>query len=110
MLYWTKEDFGVRPIFRISHQVIYRPPGSAASALIATNQVYADHYLDAALSLTMALDAGSDFYMIAVNRARTRSLSGMLRRIVRSTVQSRCREGLRKLLTTTKVAIEDQRR
>ena len=110
-LYWTKEDFGVRPIVRISHQVIHRAAGARPAAVIATNQVYADHYLDAALSLTMAIDAedgarGRAFYMIAVNRARTRSLTGILRRFVRSTVQNRSRDALRKILTNTKTAIE----
>jgi hypothetical protein len=109
-LYWTKEDFGIRPIFRISHQVVYRMPSGVPAALIATNQVYADHYLDAALSVTLAIDAsdarGEAFYMIAVNRARTRSLSGLLRRMVRSTVQGRSRDALRNILTATKTAVE----
>jgi hypothetical protein len=106
MLYWTKEDFGVRPIFRISHQTIYRSNGATSAAIIATNQVYADHYLDAALGVTVVIDAGRDFYMIAMNRARTRSLGGWMRRFVRSTVQTRSREAMRKVLLTTKVAIE----
>ena len=117
LLYWTREDFGIRPIVRISHQVILQ--GSAApSTLIATNQVYADHYLDAALTVTVALEsrgetpanaAAHGFYMISVSRARTRSLSGLLRRIARSTVQSRSRDTMRKILGSTKVAIESQR-
>ena len=106
-MYWSKEDFGVRPVFRISHQVIF-PVRDAV--LIATNQVYADHYLDAALGLTIAVDAGDasheGFYMIAVNRARTRSLSGFLRRLVRGTVQGRSREAMRKILTATRSAVE----
>ena len=118
LLYWTREDFGIRPIVRISHQVVLQ--GSAApSTLIATNQVYADHYMDAALTVTVALEGPGNapgnaarahsFYMISVSRARTRSLSGLLRRIARSTVQSRSRETMRKLLESTKVAIESQR-
>ena len=38
-LYWTKEDIGVRPIVRISHQVTRRAPGSNPAAIIVTNQV-----------------------------------------------------------------------
>jgi hypothetical protein len=111
VLYWTKEDFGIRPVFRISHQAIYRPPNNAGATVIATSQVYADHYLDAALTVTLALDAPADdrtkgFYMIAVSRARTRSLSGLLRTFVRSTVQSRSREAMRKILSATKLNIE----
>ena len=121
MLYWTKEDFGIRPIFRISHQVIYQAAGSP-STFIATNQVYADHYLDAALTVTLALEsaaapaqrpeatASGDFYMISVSRARTRSLSGLMRRFVRSTVQGRSRDAMRKILLSNKAALENTRR
>lgn len=105
-LYWTKEDFGVRPVFRISHQVV--SPGGTA-VLVATNQVYADHYLDAALGVTLAIDAAPDgkaLYMVAVNRAHTRSLTGILRRMVRGTVQGRSRDAMRKILTATRTALE----
>jgi hypothetical protein len=107
MLYWTREDFGIRPIVRISHQVIYSttPPATPVT-IVAINQVYADHYLDASLTVTLALDAGRDFYMISVSRARTRSLSGFLRRFARSAVQGRSRDAMRSALNATKVAIE----
>lgn len=110
-LYWAREDFGVRPILRIAHQVVYRTSTVTPVALVATNQVYADHYLDAAFGVTLAIDAppgsrGRGFYMIAVNRARTRSLTGFLRRFVRSIVQSRSREAMRKILSGTKIALE----
>jgi hypothetical protein len=109
MLYWTKEDFGVRPVVRISHQVTLKLP--TGIALVAINQVYADHYLDAALSVAVAMQtsaAGSppQFHMVVVNRARTRSLTGFLRRFVRSTVQGRSRDAMRKILTSTKTALE----
>ena len=119
MLYWTREDFGIRAIFRISHQVILQVGGATPATLIATNQVYADHYLDAALTVTMAVEpAGQppastaqarDFYVISVSRARTRSLSGLLRRFARSTAQSRSRETMRKILASAKAAIESRR-
>ena len=44
--------------------------------------------------------------MISVSRARTRSLSGFLRRFARSAVQGRSRDAMRSALTSTKVAIE----
>jgi hypothetical protein len=110
VLYWTKEDFGIRPVLRISHQVLL-PPSGARPVLVATNQVYADQYMDAALGVTLAVDAPDmggrrAFYMIAVNRARTRSLSGILRRMIRGTVQSRSREAMRRILISTKTALE----
>jgi hypothetical protein len=111
VMYWSKEDFGVRPVLRLSHQTIYRTSGAARAILIATNQIYADHYLDAGLSLTMTIDASEPggkpaFYMVSVSRARTRSLGGMLRSFIRSTVQNRSREALRKILASTKTSLE----
>jgi hypothetical protein len=117
VMYWSKEDFGVRPVLRLSHQSIYHTPASTPGSvtpraiLLATNQIYADHYLDASLMLTMTIDAaGADgkpaFYMVSVSRARTRSLSGLLRSFVRSTVQNRSRDALRKILASTKASLE----
>jgi len=110
VLYWTREDFGIRPIVRISHQVMMKASAPYPSTFIATNQVYADHYLDAALTVTLGLEAGRDFYMISVSRARTRSLSGLMRRFARATVQGRSREAMRKALAVTRSAIEKTQR
>jgi hypothetical protein len=115
VMYWSKEDFGVRPVLRLSHQTIYHASGTPRTILIATNQIYADHYLDAGLTLTMTIDASDAggkpaFYMISVSRARTRSLSGMLRSFVRSTVQNRSRDALRKILASTKASLEQPAR
>ncbi len=114
LLYWSKEDFGVRPVMRLSHQTIYRPAGSQ-TILVATNQIYADHYLDAGLTVTLAIDAaeaggGPAFYMVSVNRARTRSLTGFMRSFVRSAVQGRSRDALQKILASTKASLEQTAR
>jgi hypothetical protein len=109
IVYWSKEDFGIRPVLRVSHQTIYRVPGMPAIA-IATNQIYADHYLDAALIVTLALDASTAdrpaFYLISLSRARTRSLTGIVRSFARATVQRRTRDGLRRILTATRTGLE----
>jgi hypothetical protein len=110
LAYWTKEDFGVRPIIRISHQVVHHVNAPVPAVLIATNQLYASHYLDASLGIVVALDASANgreqFHLMAVNRARTRSLSGLLRRFVRRTVQNRSGEAMKKILTSTKASLE----
>jgi hypothetical protein len=114
-LYWSKEDFGVRPILRITHQVIHRATADRGTTIIASNQIYADHYLDAAVTVTLAIegsseDHGKQFYLVSVSRARTRSLTGLMRSLVRSTVQNRSREALRKMLTSTRTSLEGQTR
>ncbi len=114
LLYWSKEDFSLRPVMRITQQTIYRPPGAAGSpVLISTKQIYGTHYLDAALGITLALDvpsssSSSAFYMVSINRARTRSLSGFIRGMVRSVVQGRSRDALEKILRATKQSLESR--
>jgi hypothetical protein len=109
LLYWTKEDFGIRPIVRITDQIVQHAASPTVSLLV-TNQVYADHYLDAALGVTLAMDAPGGCYMVAVNRARTRSLSGVLRRFARSRVETRSRDAMRNILTKARAAVEGARR
>ena len=111
IFYWTKSDFGIRPVVAVTHLSLYRVPSISrterTSAVIATKQIYATHYFDAALGLTLAFDDGAGgFYMVCVNRARTRSLAGFMRSMVRSSVQRRSREALEKILRSTKTALE----
>lgn len=109
VLYWAKDDIGLRPITSITHQALYTPPDGAARrpAFIGTKQIYATHYFDAALGLTMAFDdGGAGIYMVCINRARTRSLQSFTRALVRSIVQRRSREATEKMLLSTKTALE----
>jgi hypothetical protein len=112
ILYWAKENFGLRPVVSITHQTLYtnrsgRSQPGAPSALVATKQIYATHYFDAALGLSLTFDDGNGgFYMLCVNRARTRSLTSFMRQIVRMTVQRRCRDAMEKILSTTKLTLE----
>jgi hypothetical protein len=114
ILYWDKKAFGLRPVVTLTHLTLYAPPGigvpspaAAPAALIATKQIYATHYFDAALGLTLVFDDhASGFYMLCVDRARTRSLTGFIRGFVRGIVQRRCRDAMEKILRTTKLTLE----
>ena len=107
ILYWSKDDIN-RPVTRVTHLALYpAPPGSARPGLIATKQIYAAHYFDAGLGLTAAFDDGAGgFYMVSVNRVRTRSLTGFMRSVVRSIVERRSREAMEGILRSMKVALE----
>jgi hypothetical protein len=107
ILYWSKDDIN-RPVTRVTHLVLYpAPAGAGRPGLIATKQIYAAHYFDAGLGLTLAFDDGaSGFYMVSVNRVRTRSLTGFMRGIVRTMVQRRSREAMEGILRSMKTALE----
>lgn len=107
ILYWSKDDI-YRPVTRMTHLVLY-PPASDAQrpGIIATKQFYATHYFDAGLGFTFTFnDRASGFYMLSVNRVRTRSLTGISRVMVRSIVQRRSREAMEGILRSTKTALE----
>ena len=110
ILYWSKDDIH-RPVTRVTHLTLYpAPPGARRPGLMATKQLYAAHYFDAGLGLTCAFDDGaSGFYMLAVNRVRTRSLTSFTRRVVRLMVQRRSREAMEGILKSTKAALESKR-
>ena len=75
--------------------------------MVATKQIYATHYFDAGLGLSVVYAHPSGgVYLVAMNRARTRSLTSVMRAFVRSTVRSRSREAMEKVLRFTKVALE----
>jgi hypothetical protein len=109
--YWTKEDFGLRPVVSLTHLTLYAPraPGDRAqpTALIATQRFYATHYFDAAFGVTLVIEDGpSAFYMLALDRARTRSLTSFSRALVRGIVQRRSRDALEKILQSTRADLE----
>jgi hypothetical protein len=57
-LFWSEDDLsGARPILSITQQVVYTPPEPPASTLIASKQLYANHYLDGGLVLADVVDA-----------------------------------------------------
>lgn len=112
LLYWSKDNFGLRPVLSITHLSVHAPPpgAPARAALVGSKQIYATHYFDAALGITIAVDdeAGGS-YMVVINRARTRSLTSRFRGFVRGIVQGRSREGVEKMLRSTKESLERSR-
>ena len=113
ILYWDKANFGLRPVISLTHLTLYAPvalspsSGPSPGALVATKQIYATHYFDAALGLTLVFDDdASGFYMLCINRARTRSLTSFVRGFVRGIVQRRSRDAMDKILRTTKRTLE----
>ncbi|HEX6975055.1 MAG TPA: hypothetical protein VF147_11680 [Vicinamibacterales bacterium] len=108
ILYWSKDDLGLRPITSITHLALYTPPSdSKEPVVIGTRQIYATHYFDAALGLTLAFaDEDGGFYMVCLNRARTRSLASFTRGIVRGVVVRRSREATEQMLRATKRSLE----
>ncbi|MDE3136093.1 MAG: hypothetical protein KGL59_05945, partial [Acidobacteriota bacterium] len=94
-LYWSKEKFGrgLRTVISVT-QVITAREGTGGEGWIwqASKQIYADHYLDCSLGLTLMVEAGGKggapaFYLVYLNRSRSDALKGNLAGLVRGIIQ-----------------------
>jgi hypothetical protein len=111
-LYWSRVKFGLKPILRINHVVIYRDSDDhGAEAAIASKQIYSSHYFRAALELRFLVkDQGrpSGFYLMSVNRARVDGLTGFTGLLLRGTIRNRTRDGLESFLRAAKKKLEKE--
>jgi hypothetical protein len=94
-LYWSKEKFGhgLQPVISVT-QVITDKQGAGANGWIwqASKQLYADHYVDCSLGLTLMVEASRKgdtpaFYLVYLNRSRSDVLKGNLAGLVRGIIQ-----------------------
>jgi hypothetical protein len=109
-LYWSRENFGVKPVTTITHAVIYRSPGKA---VIASKQLYASHYFEASLGLTFVVDrrdSGSypESYLLYLNRSKIDLLGGFLGGLRRAVLRPRLREGAKKNLAALARRLESE--
>ena len=99
---WSKIKFGLKPVIAINHIRIYkRTSDTGQQVLIASNQIYADHYFNASLALTALVNVpGADQggYLVSENRSFADGLGGPLGKIKRGVVEKKALEGLKSIL------------
>lgn len=112
-MYWSREQFGLKPVVSVTHAIVYTPqPGGAADLMIASKQIYASHYFDGSLALTLAAvdrSVGGNqvgFYMLYANRTRSASLPPLIGGIVRRVINGRTKSGMEEQLRLTKQRLE----
>ena len=112
LFYWEKVKFGLKPTLRMNQMVIYRGSGpSGPPSSVAIKQLYASHYFQTALDLSVCAKDNSrpdenGFYLITVKGSRQAGLTGPKGSIVRKTAVSRTRSSLENSLTHIKAVLE----
>ena len=88
----------LRPILSVSHVVTYTPPEHPTMTLVATKQIYANHYLEAAFDLTAAIDRPTEhpgIYLLVLRRFRLDEAPGSnIRQILVSQFRDQVRSDL----------------
>lgn len=111
-IYWSKEKYGLKPVLSITQVVIYkRTLGNRTEVLIASKQLYANHYFEGSLGLTVFVEGSqgpaiSGSYLMYLNRSRADALQGWFLGIKRSLIGGRVRDGLSKNLKLVKKRME----
>jgi len=91
----------------LTHVIIFRK--SKSEILIASKQIYANHYFDASLGLTHLADGGSpgsETYLAYLNRSRADGLQGGFSKVKRSLLTGELREGMARNLRQTKQRLD----
>jgi hypothetical protein len=109
---WTKIKFGLKPVIILTHVATYEPSTDRAhKVLIVSRQIYANHYFDSSLALSLALhlpttDDSSKAYLLYTNHTRADALDGSFSKVKRNIARSEAEASLTTLLEQTKVNIE----
>jgi len=109
---WSKIKFGLKPVLAINHVTIYRRDRDVGpQVLIASKQIYANHYFNASHALTAFVSvpgAAAAEYLVYENRSLADGLEGPFSKIKREVVEKKALEGLRTILQHSKSSLEGQ--
>jgi hypothetical protein len=110
--YWENVNFGLKPTFRIVQRIVYRgsTPDQPACA-VALKQLYASHYFQTALDLTVCIrdpdrSEPPAFYLITVKASQQAGLTGLKGSILRKIAVDKTRSSLEKALVAIKQKLE----
>jgi hypothetical protein len=92
-LYWSKQEYGAKPVISVTQVSVARRPAARLAALAAAKQVFATHYVTASLSFTAIVEdaAGAPAYLLYENRSRVDFLDGPFASLRRMMVERRLR-------------------
>ena len=109
-LVWSKIKFGLKPVIAVNHISIYkRNSGVGPQVLVASKQIYANHYFNAfhALTAFVNVPGGTNgSYLVYENRSRADGLEGPFGKIKRGVVEKKALEGLRGIIAQSKASLE----
>jgi hypothetical protein len=111
--YWEKVNFGLKPTLRIVQAIVYRGPSSTGPAYaVAVKQLYASHYFETALDLTVCVrdqeNPDRGFYLITLKGSQQAGLTGFKGGIVRKVAVDKTRSSLERALGAIKQKLESR--
>ena len=113
IFYWSKVDFGLKPVIRLNQVVICQPQNNdPVKYTIASKMLYTTHYFNTGVELKFLAqepDEGGSYYFVAANRSRSDGLTGFTGAILGGQIRSKARDGLESYLRSVKSNLERAR-
>ena len=107
---WSKIKFGLKPVIAVNHVTIYgRNAGVGPQVLIASKQIYANHYFNASHALTAFVTVSGTTpgsFLVYENRSRADGLDGPFGKIKRGVVEKKAVEGLKTILQQSQLSLD----
>jgi hypothetical protein len=107
--YWSKEDFGLKPVTSVTHVTIYK---RSHDVIIGSKGIYGSHYFESSLGLTAFIQSRSSdqprTYLIYMNRSRADALRGFFAGLKRSLIGGSLRDGAKKSMEMIKLKLETE--
>ena len=113
---WSKIKFGLKPVLAINHIRVYKRDREVGpQVLVASKQIYANHYFNASHALTAFVSvpganpgANPGAYLVYENRSIADGLEGPFSKLKRGVVEKKAVEGLRAILEHSRSSLERQ--
>ena len=108
--YWSKEHYGAgKPVISVTHVGIMRPQAAGTLSVIVTGkQIFASHYANGALGLTVVLrDAENDTqYLAYLNRSQIDLLKGFIAPLRRTVLEGRLTRDVPEIVRALRARLE----
>ena len=108
--YWSKEKPPGKVVINATHVVLQ--PESAGTAVVATKQIYASHYMHASIGLSVLIDRstpqGPRTLVIYMNRTQVDLFEGVMGKMLRPIVRSRARASAERMLRGLRTRLEQE--
>jgi hypothetical protein len=95
LIYWSRESIGPKSVVSITQMLIGHP--GPRLTVVRSKQLYASHFFDASLGLTVLADIGTEAdprtRVVYINRSSVDAFTGLLGGLKRSITRSRARHG-----------------
>ncbi len=110
IFYWSKVDFGLKPVIRLNHVVICQPQNDdPVKYILASKMLYTTHYFNTGVELKFLArepDEVGSYYLVIANRSRSDGLTGFSGAILGGQIRGKARDGLESYLRSVKLQIE----